>query len=64
MTPNRHAPDYTKDKMWANVLAKRIREYYLKRGQTNVRVWVEQALFGESRIYVVRSNIVFNARDL
>lgn len=58
-------PDYTGDRYWANVLAKRIENYWRKKGYPNVKTWLETDTNAfNKKTYSVRSNIVFNVNDL
>jgi hypothetical protein len=53
-------PDYTGDYYYANVLAKRIQNYWQRTGNNNVRTWVETDItYSGNKIYSVRSNITY-----
>jgi hypothetical protein len=53
-------PDYTFDFYWARVIQKRLENYYIQRGNRNVKVWIETEETPTGRkIYNVRSNILF-----
>lgn len=53
-------PDYYGDRYWANVLAKRIQNFWHKQGFTFVRTWLEEDITKEgTKLYSIRSNITF-----
>jgi len=57
--------DYVGDREAAGELAKRLQEYYHKRGYTEIRVWVEPELSSRNRkLWGIRSNIVFNVNKI
>lgn len=51
--------DYVGDKYWATVIAKRIEEYWKRRGFPHVKAWVEQENREGNPIWNVRSNLKF-----
>ena len=58
-------PDYTGDRYWASVLAKRLQVFWQKLGYTSVRAWVEvEDLPSGSKIFSVRSNLAFDCNSL
>lgn len=58
-------PDYTADRYWAGVLAKRIENFWKNKGYQGINAWVEtDARPNGIKIYSVRSNIKFDCSDL
>ena len=58
---NQETPDYAFDKHSANVLKQRVEAYWRKKGNPNVKAWVEEQPWGPTgTLYSVRSNIVFS----
>lgn len=62
---NRIIPDYTSDRYWASVLAKKIQNYHHRAGNLMVKVWVEtRELSTGKKLYDIRSNIIYDCEDL
>lgn len=60
---NSNVPDYTGDKDAAFLLAKRVQEYYHKRGFKKVRCWAEPQISSTGKkIWGVQSNITFSVQ--
>lgn len=58
-------PDYTGDRNHANDLARKLQDFYHKRGYQEVRVWVEpEFINSDRRIFGVRSNISFSLQNI
>ena len=58
-------PDYTGDYYWASIMAKRIQNFWHKKGYHQIRAWVETDVRPSgSKIFSVRSNISFDVSDL
>jgi hypothetical protein len=58
-------PDYLTDKMASEALARKLREYYLKQGRKDVKIWVEADLtLSDRKLWVIRSSIVFDCSSL
>ncbi len=61
----RSIPDYVGDYYWANVLCKRIQNFWHKAGYSKVKVWLEtDETSGGNKYYSIRSNLSFNCKDL
>lgn len=65
MSTRASTADYTGDYYWANVLAKKVQNYWHRLGYTKVRAWVEtENTPSGNKFYSVRSNIKFPAFDI
>lgn len=62
---NRTNRDYCGDKLAARDLAKKIQDYWHKRGYTSVKIWLEphDSLSGKTR-WDIRGNIIFKTPEL
>jgi len=59
-TLGKRTPDYTCDKSAAKELAKRVEEYYHKKGYKSVKVWLELNKERGYPIWEIRTNLLFS----
>jgi len=62
-TLGKRIPDYTGDRYCAKELAKKIQDYYHKKGYKQVKAWAEAEDVGSAKVWGVRSNILFSVTN-
>lgn len=56
----RRIPNYVGDRACSQELAKKLEAYYHKKGYTHIKVWVEADDTLGTKIWSIRSNILFS----